>query len=202
MKEIFYGKKGATNMNKIFKHALCCGRYQNFQNMHLNNIRLASQLAESVTVMVGSAQAEGTERNPFHINTRLKAINLCTSNLDNVKVFPMVDMTDETDICFEWGDFLLNQVMINTQSKPDLIIYGDDGRENDPILWFRPEVKSGIHFLMIPRNEFAISGTKMRKYMAENNVEEWKKEAPIQTWDLYSDMRKSLMEIPFYKQMK
>lgn len=186
-------------MTKPFKLALCCGRFQNLQNMHVNNIKLATELAQNTLIFVGSAQESGTERNPFPIEFRIEAVEEACRGFDSHEVAALPDMTNENDICTEWGDYVLKNAFMLTGSKPDLIIHGDDGRASDPIHWFSDEAKTGIHFLMVPRNLDSISGTRQRELLMLNAYAAWAEESPSSLHRHFHYMRSHLMTIPFYR---
>lgn len=187
-------------MSKPFKLALLTGRYQSLQMAHIGNIVLASQMAEEVLVFVGSAQLSGTKRNPFDIEFRIQALTDAINELglDNVKIIGLKDLTHETDICFEWGKWVLDHVFMYKGRKPDLIIHGDDGRPNDPVLWFNEEDKVGIHFLMVPRNEESVSGTRQRELLLLNNYNAWANDTPLVLHRHFTYMRGALLDIPYY----
>ena len=88
---------------KPYDVGLVCGRFQTFHKGHEKLVDTGLLLCDRLLILIGSAQESGTERNPFNINTRTKILkrdlwrsardyDLCTS-----------DMTDENDICPEWG---------------------------------------------------------------------------------------------------
>lgn len=197
--------RGAVAVPKPFQMALCTGRYQNFTRSHADNLLLASKMAETVVVVIGSAQESGTERNPLPIALRRQIIEAFLSSsvvaACNFVVIELADLSNETDIRPEWGTYLFDAVRKETGRKPDLIIHGDDGRANDPILWFSEEEKVGVHFMMIPRNNDSLSGTKSRRLIVEERVEEWQESVPECTWSFYDQYREYLLRCAFYQNM-
>jgi nicotinamide-nucleotide adenylyltransferase len=191
-------------MSKPFKLALLTGRYQNLQNGHVSNIKLAAQLAKRVIIVIGSAQEHGTERNPFTVDFRYQALQdiIIAEKLNNVEIMVLTDMTNENDICVEWGEYLLDRVFNFLTQEPDLIIHGDDGRDHDPIHWFSEEDKKGIHFLMVPRSPEDVSGTQTRKLAIINDYHAWSEQVPVTLHKHYHYMRGHLLTIPFYQAME
>jgi bifunctional NMN adenylyltransferase/nudix hydrolase len=120
--------------------------------------------------------------------------------LANVAVVGLSDLTNENDICTEWGDYVLKHAIEFTGQKPDLIIHGDDGRASDPIHWFNDKAKVGIHFLMVPRNFNSISGTRQRELIMFNAYIEWCKESPDSLHPHFDYMREHLLAIPHYQE--
>ncbi len=190
-------------MSNVFKRAILTGRYQNFHAAHLNNIKIASRIATDVTVIIGSAQESGTERNPFSAELRKLVIeDAINQNIyTNVSVHTIPDFTNERDICHEWGDFLMDHIHAIMPTKPDLIVHGDDGRDNDPIHWFRESHLDKMSFLMVSRSAIAISATKMREYLIFNKIDEWKQYAAAGTERYFNILREQLILVPYYKKM-
>lgn len=194
---------GEVSTVKAFKLALCCGRFQNFQQGHLQNLVRASMMAEKVLVLVGSAQVEGTVRNPFPVDLRMKIVEACLQDagLTNVTVAPLKDLSSENDISPEWGKFLIAEALSHGLGMPDVIVHGDDGRKNDPVLWFDEKDRMNFHFMMAPRNSDSVSGTKLRELMAKDVKEEWEQNVPFAEIQYYDDMRQILLSNLYYAQI-
>ncbi len=199
------GLRKVKDKGKSFKLALCTGRYQNFTKSHADNIVLASQLAEKVVIVIGSAQLSGTERNPFHVDLRRQVIEGFVGSLKGltaeIVVMELADLSTEDDISPDWGAYLLQAVIGVTNQKPDLVIHGDDGRPNDPVNWFSETDKTGLHFLMIPRNAESLSGTKSRRLIVEGKLKEWQDSVPASTHQFYDKYREELLKCDFYRLM-
>ena len=74
-------------MNKKYDLAVYIGRFQPFHNGHLSVIKKAEEIADSVLVLVGSANASPSIRNPFTYNERrdmiIKSVNVRIDWLDD-----------------------------------------------------------------------------------------------------------------------
>lgn len=64
-------------------------------------------LCDRVLILIGLAQECGTERNPLNINTRTKILQEIYGYQPNIMIYGLVDLTNENDICHEWGRYLL-----------------------------------------------------------------------------------------------
>lgn len=64
-------------------------------------------LCDRVLILIGLAQECGTERNPLNINTRTKILQEIYGYQPNIMIYGLADLTNENDICHEWGRYLL-----------------------------------------------------------------------------------------------
>lgn len=146
-------------------------------------------------VLVGSAQESGTLRNPFKVETRKKAIHAIYQQED-VIIGELDDMTNENDICFEWGKYILDTVKKKYNLEPDLMVYGKDESRKG---WFSEEDSKKFSEVIVARDKIEISATQLRKYLREDKKEEWQKYVPEEIWDMYGELREELLEIECYK---
>ncbi|MNV76429.1 nicotinamide-nucleotide adenylyltransferase [compost metagenome] len=154
-------------------------------------------MADQVLIFVGSANVWGTIRNPFPVTLRIRIVeeSVREAGLTNVMVVALDDYSDETDICFEWGKFVFKAVEDHMGFLPDLIIHGDDGRENDPVLWFDDQTRANVHFLMVPRDNTSPSGTRSREMVLENNRSEWETVVPKAVYPYFVTMQGILKSV-------
>lgn len=174
-------------MRPPFRNALIIGRFNTFHRMHEKLIDIGVGVADNVLVVVGSAQEEHTIRNPFPAMLRIEAIKRVYGKAVIAAALP--DMTNETDICHEWGDYLLDFAK-NYFGIPDVTIYGNDENRTG---WYRPEVQDRMTNIVLPRNPESISATKIRQLMLEDKQREWMDCVPPATWSLYQEMRRHLL---------
>lgn len=86
-------------MSKEFKLAVYIGRFQPLHNAHLKTIAEASKIADTVLVIVGSANQPRTHKNPFTYNERERMILYAVadmlkeeqSNRIRIRVEPNID---------------------------------------------------------------------------------------------------------------
>ena len=92
---------------KPYDVGLVCGRFQTFHKGHEKLIDTGLKLCDRLLILIGSAQECGTERNPLNINTRTKMLKAIYGDSSNIMIYGLADMTNENDICPEWGRYLL-----------------------------------------------------------------------------------------------
>ena len=185
-------------MDKFFKLGLVIGRYNHIHSGHTKIINQSIKLCEKTLILIGSAQESGTIRNPFTLETRKKVIEKIY-NTDDVIIGALNDYTNEEDISPKWGRFILDNVKREYGIEPDLMVYG---KEESRKGWFSEEDNKNFSELLIVRDKNMLSATELRKYMAQDNKEEWKKFVPNEIWDMYEELREELVQIEFYKNIK
>ena len=182
---------------KPFKTGLICGRFQTFHKGHERLINRGLELCEKLIIMIGSAQEDGSERNPYDLSTRMLMIgSVYSEDEDKISIYGINDMTNENDVCVEWGKFLLDHTQQLTGEKPDLIIFGNDENRNH---WFAKEDLKGISQLILNRGDLEISGTQVRAAMLVSE-KIWKELVNEKLHPLYEKLRSKLLEVPFYKE--
>ena len=184
-------------MKKNYKIGLVLGRFNHIHCGHVEIINQSIKLCEKTLVLIGSAQESGTIRNPFKVETRRKAIQKVYNN-DDIIIGELKDYTNENDISPAWGRYILENVENDYGFIPDLMVYGKDESRKG---WFSAEDNQKFSELIVARSKIKISATELRKYMAQNKKEEWKKYVPKEILDMFDELRNELMKIEFYKNM-
>jgi nicotinamide-nucleotide adenylyltransferase len=192
----------SSTQSKPFKLGFMLGRFQHVHIGHEMLIRKASSVCDTLIVLVGSAQAKDTLRNPFDIATRLDLIGQIFVNDRNIIVSSIDDLTHEDDHSQEWSIFLLNRLMEvldknNIKQNPDLFIYGDD---EERASWFKDE--NNFSKLIITRDAIDISATKLREYIVKNNRFKWRQYVNPILYDEFDLLRDRLLDIEEYKEME
>lgn len=182
-------------MEKNFEFGLVLGRFHPMHNGHLEIVEMARKLCKKTLILIGSSQESGTLRNPFKIETRKRVIHKVYQTED-VIIGDLADMTNENDICFEWGKYILENVEKTYGKTPDLMIYGKDESRKG---WFSEEDSKNFSELIVARNKIEISATKLREYLVQDKKEVWKKYVPEQIWDMYEELREELLKIEHYR---
>lgn len=115
----------------------------------------------------------------------------------NLDITALPDLTDENDISYEWGSYLMNNVKEILGCKPDVMIYGNDESRSG---WFSKEELSNITEIIINRNseDCPISATYLRELMIKNDYNEWKKWTNEKIHPLYESLRNTLLKIESY----
>lgn len=183
---------------KPYDTCLICGRFQTFHIGHESLIETGLKLCDRVLILIGSAQECGTERNPFNINTRTKMLKEIYGDSPNIMIYGLSDMTNENDICPEWGRYLLNNVDRYIYKAPELMIYGNDESRSR---WFDPaDIRDTSEFI-VNRGRIPISATMVREAMVFDRRKEWMNMVNPKLHKMYDELRAELMSVPFYQEM-
>jgi len=181
---------------KKYDVGLLVGRFNVFHIGHKSLADLALTMCDRLLILVGSAQENGTLRNPFSVETRIKMIKEIYHD-DNVIVCGLPDLTSEDDISEEWGKYLLDKVHDIIGKNPDVMIYGNDESRSG---WFAPEDIKDIMEIVVPRSEIPISATELRKLMVSNNWLKWCDYHSLELHKYFYDLRLELMNCTYYKE--
>ena len=179
-------------MNKEFELCLILGRYNHFHNGHKMIIDLARKLSNKTLILIGSSQEYGTLRNPYKVEFRKELIEEIYKNEKDVIIDTLKDYTNENDISYEWGDYLLKEATKKAGMKPDLMVYGKDESRKD---WFRKEIVQDITELVVSREKINISATTLRKFLVQNNFEKWSEYVPKDLHKFYYKLREELLKL-------
>lgn len=182
-------------MEKEFEFGLVLGRFQGMHLGHKEIIDIARKLCKKTLVLIGSAQESGTLRNPFQLETRKKMVEKIYQEKD-VMIGALDDLTNENDISFEWGRYILENVEKMYGQKPDLMVYGKDESRKG---WFSEEDSQLFSEILVARKKRNISATELREYLVQDCKEEWKRYVPEEIWDRYDDLRKELLKLDCYQ---
>lgn len=181
---------------KPYDVGLVCGRFQTFHKGHEKLIDTGLMLCDRLLILVGSAQECGTERNPLNINTRTKMLKAIYGDRPEIMIYGLADMTNENDICPEWGKYLLQNVDRYIYKNPEVMIYGNDESRS---AWFDKKDLKNTTELIINRAELPISATMLRQLMVEDRRREWMELVNPKLHKMYDEIRSELMSVEYYK---
>lgn len=185
-------------MSKPYDVGLICGRFQTFHKGHEKLVDTGLMLCDRLLILVGSAQEYGTERNPLNINTRTKMLREIYGDNSNIMIYGLADMTNENDICHEWGRYLLDNADRYIYKNPDVMIYGNDESRSN---WFDKKDLKNTTELIINRSELPISATLLREYMVNDERKKWMELVNPKLHKMYDELRNELLTVPFYQDM-
>lgn len=171
---------------KPYRLGILVGRFQAIHAGHVDMIRQAVQLCDTVGIFVGSSQESGTAKNPFTYETRREM--LITLFGDSVKVFPLPDIGVGNTA--KWGLYVLKNVRERFGREPDLLISGKETRRAD---WLNSEEGLSIAELYVPKT-IDISATEMRRFLLENDEASWRKFTDERLWPMFDELRKIAAE--------
>ena len=171
-----------------YNNCLIVGRFQTFHKGHEIMIDRALAISERVHIFIGSSQEKGTFRNPLSYELRKVIIHAIYG--DAVITHPLPDLTHEDDISHEWGKYVLDIVIREIGSKPDIMIYGND---ENRLGWFAVEDVVGIDSLVINRATTTISATMVRNEMKNGNIDRWKTLVNSAIWNKFDKIKSELL---------
>ena len=180
---------------KPYDVGLICGRFQTFHKGHEKLVDTGLKLCDRLLILIGSSQECGTERNPLNINTRTKMLKAIYGDSPNIMIYGLADMTNESDICPEWGRYLLDNAERYVYKNPEVMIYGNDESRSS---WFDKKDLKNTTELIINREELPISATMLRKLMVENKRKEWMQWVNPRLHKMYNELRDELMTVEYY----
>lgn len=166
------------------------GRFNHITIAHKRLIDIGLKLTDKLLVFVGSADKEGTDRNPFSAALRIELINKIYEKeviSGKLIVAPLKDMTNESDIPANgaWGRYVLENATKIIGQRPNISIYGwEESRK----LWYIKEDLKDIEEIVYMRDDDSISATKIRKYLLENNKQLWQENTPCQIHSYYDKL--------------
>lgn len=134
------------------------GRFQPFHKGHASIIKAMKEQCDYIIIGIGSAQEEGTIRNPFGATLRTQMIYDSIFPNHNIRIVPIYDRPVPAND-YRWGDYVMHQVREATGVIPDVIFEGEEVERES---WF---ANTGIEVVRLPRNVIPISGTTVRKML-------------------------------------
>lgn len=180
---------------KPYDIGLICGRFQTFHKGHERLVETGLMLCDRLLILIGSAQEYGTERNPLNVNTRAKMLKEIYGDSPKIMIYGLSDLTNENDICPEWGRYLLDNVDRYIFKNPEVMIYGNDESRSE---WFDKSDLKNTTELIINRLELPISATMIRALMVNDNRKEWMKWVNPKLHKMYDELRRELMSVEYY----
>lgn len=166
-----------------YQHGFCIIRCQPFHIGHDRLIKKMMEECEHGTVLIGSAQESGTEKNPFPYFVRKKMIQNVWRKNEAYERLRIVAIKDANNI--PWNLHVLETIQ-NEQAdkpKPDVIYVGDESEylffENDiPNVGVCSRTTQDFPFLSgnMVRDMIALKDIRYKKFVHPENVELIQKE--------------------------
>ena len=107
-----------------YQHGLSIMRAQPFHIGHQKLIDRMLKECARVTIVLGSIQEQGTERNPLNYTTRKKMIQnvyRTKSEYERLKIIGLFDINNPA----EWGEYVLDFITDSFPMVRDMIKFGD-----------------------------------------------------------------------------
>lgn len=182
---------------KPYDVGLIVGRFQTLHKGHEKLIETGLLLCDRLLILIGSAQECFTERNPYNLTTREAMLREIYGNNPNIMIYGISDMTNENDICTEWGKYLLDHADKYIYKNPDVMIYGNDESRSR---WFDVKDLKNTTELILNRFEMPISATHLRQLMLDDNRKEWMELVNPKLHKMYDRLRTELLTVPYYSE--
>lgn len=178
-----------------FKTGVLVGRFQPIHKGHEKIINIGLSLCEKLLVFVGSSNIDGTERNPYSSDYRIKLIEKIYS--DEVKRGRLIirkinDISNENDLTPEWGKYVLSEARKELDGDVNLIIYGKD---KNIFKCFPKSVVKNLTEVYVDRNSLEISATKIREFLVNDDKENFKKYVNSKIYNEYDNLREVLLNL-------
>lgn len=191
-------------MSKKYSVAVFVGRMAPLHDAHLENIKKASEIADQVVVILGSANAPRDERNPFSNNDRHMFVYYATNSLSdpaNVSIQEMCDMPSNE----LWAAEITKIANRYKFSDRKIAIVGHKKDESSFYLDLFPSwdfIETGAHMF----GDAEMAATQIRTLMFEGRFEEAKPMMHPDVWDYINQdyigteqFREILAEYQFHK---
>ncbi len=176
----------------IFKYGIIVGRFQHIHKGHEKLINIGLKLCNKLLVFIGSANQKTSARNPYSYEYRKSLLEIIYKDeisSQKLIIAPLDDWADCTLLTPKWGEYVLDKAKEVLGEYPNCIIYGKD---KDIFKCFSKNDVKNISEVYVDRNSLLISATKMREYLKDNNIEEWKKYANEKIYDKFDELRNML----------
>lgn len=170
----------------MYELGLLLGRFQTLHQGHVDMISQALKICDRVGIFIGSAQEEGTSKNPFSYEFRKEMLQRVFG--DRIEVMPLKDIGVGNNST--WGDYVLDSSVEAFGKIPDLMVSGKEGRR---VEWLSSERGLAIAELIVPKT-IDVSASMMREFLIQDDQTSWQQYAPKAIWDLYQVSREQVLE--------
>lgn len=173
--------------SKEFDVAVFIGRMQPFHNGHLENIKVASKIADKVLILLGSCNIARDPRNPFGENWRAGMVRAACFDvgIENCEIGLLYD-NPSNDI---WAASVQKAVKSVCQKDgAKIAIVGHEKDETSFYLKLFPTwtfVETGCHTF----GGDELAATKIRELMFEDRLQEARQMMPASVYDLLTMWR-------------
>lgn len=183
-----------------FQYGFILGRFQHVHLGHEKMIDTALEVCSNVLLFVGSAQLQGTLRNPYGVELRMELLRKIYG--DRIWLAALPDYTHEGDHSHDWGRYLLGAARQfgreHALPELDLMIYGNDEERES---WFPQEEMASISRLILPRAKLPINATRLREALASNDREFWERYVNASLYEDYERLRDELLLVKEYRDL-
>lgn len=176
----------------LAENGIFIGRFQPLHNGHIGVLALAASQVKTLSILVGSANACRSIKNPWTYSERYAMIfkSLRARGVDNIQVYPINDhVYNDAQWMTEVRELVQDKIQRNSPNPVLLFGYPKDG--NDYLNWF-PEYK----FKELPAFSGGISATQIREKLFDTRDPSVPKEVQAD-WDYFNFERAKFAGYPF-----
>ena len=180
---------------KTFKTGIIVGRFQHIHNGHEKIINIGRNLCDTLLIFVGSYGVEKSLKNPYDYEYRKELITkIYKDDIENGSVIikPLKDLENKDELSPKWGRYVISSAIEILEKSPECIIYGKD---KDIFKCFDKETVKNMTEILVDRNIFNISATKMREFLLKDRKSEWEKYANPAIYSEYDNLRKIVVSM-------
>ena len=172
---------------KQYNHSFLVARFQPFHNGHKMIIDKMLKESKYITIILGSAQESGTDRNPLSPEQRLTLLEHIYNKKENLKILFFNDIDCDADA---WYIHIINFLKKNVPQFgfPDAYYCGDMMNGN---FYNKGEFKIVVIDRELQEGYYKISSTEVRNMIRNNNYE-WKNYIPKEIHELVEKYFKEL----------
>ena len=169
-------------MSKPFKLGIVVGRFQVFHKGHEEIIERGIELCDKFVVYIGSSQESNTEKNPYDYEFRKKVLKKIYGDKIIIKPLPDCGLGNNN----HWGKYVLQKVMNDFGSYPDLVVSGNEARRQS---WFNGSDMVAISELIVNKSKVMTSSSDLKEYMEKDDKEMWEFFTNPKIHNMYEEMR-------------
>ncbi len=176
----------------VFENGIVVGRFQHIHLGHEKLINIGLSVCKRMIIFIDGVDKTGV-RNPFSYECRKELIEIIYKEeieQGRIIVAPLENLEIITLPNPKWGKFVINSAKEIIGTTPDLIIYGKD---KNIFKCFPKDIVKNISEIMVDRKQVEISATKIREYLKNNDIENWKKYTNSKIHFEYEKLRKILI---------
>lgn len=157
------------------KYGIFLARVQPIHNAHLYVIEKILEECDYCVIIIGSANKNGTKRNPFPLELRKELVEKSISKLDVNRIIIMYlpDWLTENNVdkLKIWGHYLYYNIVSKIEQKEMTFYYSDN--PDYLMSWFDDEVSNCISYRFLERNTIYnnLSATKIREALLNKDVD-------------------------------
>ena len=177
-------------MEKKYKYGLYIGRFQPIHIGHESIIRKMLDECEQIIIAIGSAQENGTERNPFTFEQRADLILNIFYQYALAGRLSIIAINDRENPSNDasWGDYLFRNVYNMTGVIPDAIYEGEEEERNT---WYD---NWRVNIEKVSRTDIPVSATRLREAIKNEEYTEAVEMLPAAITYRISDMRRIIQD--------